>query len=96
MLANAVSWGLEVLDMGQVAVTIKVYPEDPKKLEDVKKAVAGIVKVVRVGEEPIGFGLVAAVITFVMEDSGGLDAIEEKIGALPDVSQVQVVDMDRL
>ena len=82
--------------MGQVAVTIKVFPENPEKLEDVKKAVSGIVNVVKVGEEPIGFGLVAAVITFVMEDAGGLDEIEEKIGALPDVSQVQVVDMDRL
>ncbi len=82
--------------MGEVAVTIKVFPEDPAKLEDVKKAVAELVKVVKVQEEPIGFGLIAAVITFVMEDAGGMDEIEEKIGALPDVSQVQVIDMDRL
>jgi len=82
--------------MGEVAVTIKVFPEDPAKLEDVKKAVGELVKVVKIQEEPIGFGLVAAVITFVMEDAGGMDEIEDKIGALPDVSQVQVIDMDRL
>jgi len=82
--------------MGEVAVTIKVFPENPEKLEDVKKAVGELVKVVKVQEEPIGFGLVAAVITFVMEDAGGMEELEEKIGALPEVSQVQVVDMSRL
>jgi translation elongation factor aEF-1 beta len=82
--------------MGDVAVTIKVYPEDPDKLEDVKKSVSGLVKVVKIEEEPIGFGLVAAVITFLMEDGSGLDALEERIGALPNVSQVQVTGMDRV
>lgn len=82
--------------MGQVAVTIKVYPENPEKLEAVKKAVSEIVDVVKIQEEPIGFGLVAAVITFIMEDEGGLDKIEEKIAALPDVSQVQVSNMGRV
>jgi len=82
--------------MGEVAVTIKVFPENPEKLEDVKKAVGELVKVIKVQEEPIGFGLVAAVITFVMEDAGGMEELEEKIGALPEVSQVQVVGVDRL
>lgn len=82
--------------MGEVAVTIKVFPENPEKLEDVKEAVKKIVKVVRIGEEPIGFGLVAAIITFVMEDAGGVDEIEEKIGAIPEVSQIQVVGVDRV
>lgn len=82
--------------MGKVAVTIKVYPEDPEKLENVKKAVSEIVEVVKCTEEEIGFGLKAAIITFIMEDAGGLDEIEEKIGALEDVSQVQVSGMDRV
>lgn len=82
--------------MGQVAVTIKVFPEDPEKLEVVKKAVAGIVNVVKTEEEAIGFGLKAAIITFVMEDAGGLDELEEKIAAIPEVSQVQVSGVDRL
>ena len=37
--------------MGQVAVTIKVYPENPEKLEDVKKAVSEIVDVVKIQAE---------------------------------------------
>lgn len=82
--------------MGDVAVKIKVFPENPEKLEDVKKEVSKLVKVVKVEEEPIGFGLVAAVVTFVMKDGGGLDEIEEKITALSDVSQVQIVDMGRI
>ena len=44
--------------MGQVAVTVKVYPESPDKLEDVKTAVGKIVDVKKLAEEPIGFGLV--------------------------------------
>ncbi|MBN2122222.1 elongation factor 1-beta [Candidatus Micrarchaeota archaeon] len=82
--------------MGDVAVKIKVYPEDPSKLEEVKSAVGELVKVVKIEDEPIGFGLIAAVVTFVMEDGGGLDDLEEKIAALPNVSQVQVVGMDRI
>lgn len=82
--------------MGEVAVKIKVYPENPDKLEEVKAEVGELVKVVKIEDEPIGFGLVAAVVTFVMEDGGGLDELEEKIAALPNVSQVQVVGMDRI
>ena len=82
--------------MGEVAVTIKVFPEDPAKLEEVKKAVGELVKIAKIEDEAIGFGLSAAVITFVMEDAGGMDELEEKIGALPNVSQVQVVGVDRL
>ena len=65
--ANADLKDHEVLWMGQVAVTIKVFPENPEKLEEVKEAVKKIVNVAKIGEEPIGFGLVAAIITFVME-----------------------------
>ncbi|MBD3389345.1 elongation factor 1-beta [Candidatus Micrarchaeota archaeon] len=82
--------------MGEVAVTIKVYPEDPEKLEEIKKKIGEIVEIAKAGEEPIGFGLVAVIITFVMEDSGGIDEIEEKIAAIPEVSQVQVSGVDRI
>ncbi len=82
--------------MGEVAVTIRVYPESTEKLEGVKKAIGGIVKITKVSEEEIAFGLKALVITFIMGDDSGLDALEEKIGALPDVSQVQVLGMDRV
>ncbi|MFP3949991.1 MAG: elongation factor 1-beta [Candidatus Micrarchaeia archaeon] len=82
--------------MGEVAVTIKVYPENPEKLEEIKKKIGEIVKVAKTSEEPIGFGLVAAIITFVMEDSGGIEEIEEKIAAIPEVSQVQVSGVDRI
>ncbi len=96
MSVNADLLGHKVLKMGQVAVTIKVFPENPEKLEDVKKAVKELVKVVKIEEEAIGFGLSAAIITFIMEDAGGLDELEEKIAALPDVSQVQVSGVDRI
>lgn len=82
--------------MGEVAVIMRIYPESTEKLESVKKAVGEIVSIKKSSEEEIAFGLKALVITFVMGDDSGLDALEEKIAALPDVSQVQVLGMDRI
>lgn len=82
--------------MGEVIVIARVYPESTEKIESVKKAVGEIVKIKKVTEEEIAFGLKALVITFIMGDDSGLDALEEKIAALPDVSQIQIIGMDRV
>ena len=81
--------------MAKVSVTLKVFPEDPAQLEKVKGAVSGIVEVVDSKEEEIGFGVKALVVRFLMDDSGGIDAVEEKIAAIEGVSQVQVISVDR-
>ena len=75
---------------------MKVFPEDPAQLEKVKGAISGLVDVVESKEEDIGFGVKALIIRFLTEESGGIDAVEEKIAAIEGVSQVQVVNVDRV
>ncbi len=81
--------------MAKVSVTLKVFPEDPAQLEKVKGTISGMVEIAESKEEEIGFGVKALVIRFLMEESGGIDAIEEKIAAIEGVSQVQVISVDR-
>jgi elongation factor 1-beta len=85
-----------VLFMGQVAVVIKIMPEDMGKFEELKKD-ALTLKPYKMEEQPVAFGIVALSLTFVVEDgAGGADLLEERAGKLPNVSNVEVVSMDRL
>lgn len=82
--------------MGEVAVTVKIFPDDVEKLEEIKTAVGKVVKIAKSESEDIGFGLKVLRIVFVMNDAGGLDAIEQKLSSIPGVSQVQVEDVRRV
>jgi len=83
--------------MGQVAVEIKIMPEDMGKFDQLKSDVASQLKPYKVVEQPVAFGIVALMVTFVVEDGvGGADLLEEKAGKLANVSNVEVVSMDRL
>jgi translation elongation factor aEF-1 beta len=81
--------------MAKVSVTLKVFPEDPSGLKALKAAVGKVVDIQEAKEEDIGFGVKALVIRFLTDEGGGVDAIEEKIGAMEGVSQVQVTSVDR-
>jgi len=83
--------------MGQVAVEIKIMPEDMGKFDQLKADVASQLKPYKMVEQPVAFGIVAIMATFVVEDGvGGADLLEEKAGKLANVSNVEVVSMDRL
>jgi len=83
--------------MGQVAVEIKIMPEDMGKFDQLKSDVAAQLKPYKMVEQPVAFGIVALMVTFVVEDgAGGADLLEEKAGKLANVSNVEVVSMDRL
>lgn len=82
--------------MGEVAVTVKIFPDDVEKLEEIKTAVGKVVKIAKSESEDIGFGLKVLRIVFVMNDAGGLDAIEQKLSSISGVSQVQVEDVRRV
>lgn len=81
--------------MAKVSVTLKIFPEDPSGLDALKAEVSKVVQVVESKEEDIGFGVKALSIRFLMEESAGVDAIEEKIASIEGVSQVQVTSVDR-
>ncbi len=88
--------------MAQVIITFKIMPESVdqdldvihKKAEHLIKEFGG--EVGRVQKEPIGFGLVALKLIFIMsEDLGSTEDLEEKITALDEVASVDVVDVRR-
>lgn len=82
--------------MGQVAVVIKIMPEDMGKFDQLKKDVLSL-KPYKVEERPVAFGIVALSLTFIVEDgAGGADLLEANACKLPNVSGVEVVSMDRL
>ena len=96
-LAKAFTEKLLVVFMGNVAVEIKIMPEDMAKFEEIKKAVVEQLKPAKMSEQPIAFGLVAIMATCIIPDAeGGSDALEQKAGAINGVSMAEIVSVDRL
>ncbi|MBW3013610.1 elongation factor 1-beta [Candidatus Woesearchaeota archaeon] len=88
--------------MANVVVTLKIMPDSPDvNLDKLEEDTQHIIKefagdIGRVVKEPVGFGLTALKITFVMsEDLGGTDDLEEKVKELKDVGNAEVVDVRR-
>ena len=90
--------------MGEVAVTLRVMPENMEGFDELKQAIMdtlkndtnGAVKSAKISEMDIAFGMKAITVLFIMADGGGLETIEQKIGSLPNVSSCEVENMDRL
>lgn len=93
--------------MASVVVTLKVMPTSPEtNLDEVfvqaEKCVRAHVDArhkddeVRKGMDPIGFGLNALKITFVMDENlGTTDKLEENIKKISGVESVEAVDVRR-
>jgi elongation factor 1-beta len=83
--------------MGQVAVVMKIMPEDMAQFEKLKTEVVAVLKPYKLEEQPVAFGIVALSLTFVVEDGvGGSDLLEEKANKITNVSGVEIVSVDRL
>ncbi len=90
--------------MGEVAVTLKVMPDDMSEFDGLKAKImstlqnetGGVVKRAKIMEQDIAFGMKAVVVMFVMDDSGGVDSVEQKINSLPHVSSCDCESVDRL
>ena len=90
--------------MGEVAVTLRVMPKDMEGFDVLKQAIMntlkddtnGMVKSAKISEMDIAFGMKAIVVLFIMADGGGLETIEQKVAALPNVSSSEIEGMDRL
>ncbi len=83
--------------MGLVAVTMRILPEGPEvNLDRLGQAVRRALgaKLKKLDRQPVAFGLVALVATVVVDDaSGGAEALEEKLQALPGVSTAETTDV---
>ncbi len=93
--------------MASVVVTLKIMPTGPDVnldniYSDAVKKINDFIDVkhkdgeMRKEIEPIGFGLKALKILFVMDESiGSTDKLEEKIKQIKDVESVEAVDVRR-
>ena len=88
--------------MAQVAITLKILPEDPKvNLEEIGEATRRILikhgKIASIRIEPIAYGINAIVFVFIREESrGGTEEIEEEIKRIRGISEVRIDDITRL
>ena len=87
--------------MGIALITLKIMPLSPEiNLEELKGQAKEEIskqegKVGEIKEEPVAFGLKAIVISFELDESKELEAIEESLKNLENVNSVQVIDMRR-
>ena len=93
--------------MASVVVTLRIMPKGPevnldKVYDEACKHVREFVDQkhkegeIRKEIEPIGFGLKALKLLFVMDEAlGTTDKLEDKIKALPDVESVEAIDVRR-
>lgn len=83
--------------MGQVAVVMKIMPEEMGKFDALKKDAAEALKPYKMEEQPVAFGIVALSLTFIVEDGvGGSDLLEAKASKIANVASVEIVSVDRL
>ena len=89
--------------MAQLVVTMRVMPEGPEAdLNSVKKEIEKKITkfagktAIKFEESPIGFGLVALNVMFVMDEKGeSTDKLEEDIRRIEGAGSVEVTDMRR-
>ncbi|MBU0586067.1 hypothetical protein KJ780_00995 [Candidatus Micrarchaeota archaeon] len=80
----------------EVAVSMKIFLEDMAKMDETVAEIGKMVKITNTKTEEIGFGIKALKIVFMMGDGEGINEIEEKIAAIPNVSQAQIEEVGRL
>ncbi|MFW5912604.1 MAG: elongation factor 1-beta [Candidatus Hadarchaeota archaeon] len=84
--------------MGDVAVTLKVMPEDKEiDLNEIGGEIESLYDPREIDEEEVAFGLKALkVLVVVPEDAGGSDELQESIQEIEGVKSVQVTDQRKL
>ncbi len=80
----------------EVAVSMKIFLEDQGKMDETITELKKIINITNAKTEEIGFGIKALKVIFLMPDGGGIDEVEEKIAAVPNVSQAQIEEVSRL
>ncbi len=89
--------------MAKVIITMKIMPESPDTdLDDLKGQIEKKINSFagkgekRFKEEPIGFGLTALNVIFVMDEKGeSTDKLEEQLKKIDGVGSIEVTDMRR-
>jgi elongation factor 1-beta len=88
--------------MGKIVISFKIFPSGVEvDLEKLKQQIEGILpsktSIYGYQTEPVAFGLNALIAAIIIpeDETGLLDKIEEKLGKIPDVSQIQTIMVRR-
>jgi len=84
--------------MGDVAVVLKVMPDDAETdMDRIDTAIRDAIDVEDLEEEEVAFGLKALKVSTIVDDEkGGTDTVENALAAIDGVRSVEVEDMQRL
>ncbi|MCC7570957.1 hypothetical protein KO465_06475 [Candidatus Micrarchaeota archaeon] len=82
--------------MADVTVDLKISVQDMDKLDEVAEQIKKLTRVAALGFQDMGFGIKVIRAKILVDDKvEGFDVIEEKIKEIEDVSEVDVLGMDR-
>ncbi|MBS3055688.1 MAG: elongation factor 1-beta [Candidatus Aenigmarchaeota archaeon] len=84
--------------MTDVIVSFKVMPRDTDvNLDDLENKIKSSISPERMERHPIAFGIVAIHVTKLVPDEGGglVDKIEDKLRAIPEVGEIEVIEVTR-
>ena len=88
--------------MAKIVVSYKIFPTDinvdfEKLKQAIKERLPSQVEVYGYNIEPVAFGLNALIAHIILpeDESGILDDLEEKLKAIPEVSQIQTLMVRR-
>lgn len=82
--------------MAQVAILIRIYPEDLEKVDELIAKIKAELKPVQIGTESMAFGAKAVKALFYAQEAEGSAPLEEKLQSFPNVSSIDVIAVDRL
>jgi len=82
--------------MAQVAVLIRIYPEEQEKVDELIAKIKAELKPIQIGKEELAFGAQAIKALFYAEEKDGSGPLEEALQHFPNVSSIDVVAVDRL
>ncbi len=81
--------------MGDVIVTYRIMPEDPKELENIRKELEKL-KPQKLEEEPIAFGLSAFKFIKIIPDAEGeIDKLEKELKGIKGVQDIENIGVTR-
>jgi|GEM_PF-797761 len=87
----------ELMSELNVSATLKIFVDDPAKMDAVKGAIEQIVKVQKFDEMDVGFGIKALIAHVLLaDDEGGMDKLESQIKDVDGVSQLEVLEVGRI
>jgi len=77
-------------------VLVRITPEDPDKVDELIASIKAGFKPIEIGTEDIGFGIKAVRALFYVDEAEGSTVLEERLQKIPNVSNVDVMNVDRL